>query len=80
MDYRSPFFIAPYRTAHEKLARQAGIYLCHKYSGAALKEIASRFDVGETAVGEAIKRFIKKMKEDESLQKLIENAVNRVSN
>lgn len=62
---------------NEKLARQAGIYLCHKYSGAALKEIANKFDVGETAIGEASKRFIKKMEEDESLQKLVENALVR---
>jgi len=63
---------------NEKLARQAGIYLCHKYSGAALKEIASRFGVGETAVGEASKRFIKKINEDESLKKQIGNSINKI--
>ena len=63
---------------NEKLARQAGIYLCHKYSGASLKEIAGKFDVGVTAIGEASKLFIKKMKEDESLRDQIERAVTKV--
>jgi REP element-mobilizing transposase RayT len=58
---------------NEKLARQVGIYLCHKYSGAPLKEIATRFGVGITAIGEASKRVHKKMEEDGALQKLIAN-------
>jgi hypothetical protein len=29
------------------LARKEGIYLCHKFSGASLKEIACKLDVGE---------------------------------
>jgi REP element-mobilizing transposase RayT len=49
--------------------------LCHKYSGASLKEIAGKFDVGVTAVGEASKRFIKKMEEDKSLRKLMAKAI-----
>ncbi|MBI5485497.1 MAG: transposase [Deltaproteobacteria bacterium] len=65
-------------TDNEKLSRQASIYLCHKYSGATLKEIACKFDVGETAIGEASKRFIKKMEEDELLRKLIKNALARI--
>lgn len=64
---------------NEKLSRQASIYLCHKYSGAALKEIACKFEVGETAIGEASKRFIKKMEEDEPLRKSIKNALARIN-
>jgi REP element-mobilizing transposase RayT len=56
---------------NEKLARQVGIYLCHKYSGSPLKEIADMFDVGVTAIGEASKRIQKKMEEDKTLQELI---------
>jgi REP element-mobilizing transposase RayT len=56
---------------NEKLARQVCIYLCHKYSGALLKEIAVKFDVGVTAIGEASKRIQKKMEEDKALQELI---------
>ncbi len=64
---------------NEKLARQVSIYFCHKYSGAPLKEIASKFDIGVTAVGEASKRFMLKMKEDESLQKLVEIAIEKIN-
>ncbi len=64
---------------NEKLARQASIYFCHKYSGAPLKEIAAEFDIGVTAVGEASKRFMLKMKEDESLQKLVEIAIKKIN-
>ena len=53
---------------NEKLARQGGMYLCHNYSGATLKEIAGKFAVGVTAIGEASKRFAKKMAEDESVR------------
>ena len=45
--------------------------LCHKYSGAPLKEIATRFDIGVTAKDEASKRVHKKMAEDSTLQQLI---------
>jgi REP element-mobilizing transposase RayT len=62
----------------EKLARQAGMYLCQKYSGVALKEIASKFDVGATAIGEASKRFIKKLEENASLRNLEKAAEIRI--
>lgn len=52
---------------NEKLARQVSIYLCHRYSGARLKDIAGLFDIGETAIGEASKRFSGRMKEDRAL-------------
>ena len=57
----------------EKLARQVAIYLCHKYSGAPLKEIAEKFDVGVTAIGEASKRIHKKMEEDALLRKTVDD-------
>ncbi|HTZ17857.1 MAG TPA: transposase [Dissulfurispiraceae bacterium] len=63
---------------NEKLARQAGIYLCHKYSGASLKEIACKFDVGVSAIGEASKLFMKKMEQDASLRKQIDRAVIKI--
>jgi NADP-dependent 3-hydroxy acid dehydrogenase YdfG len=64
---------------NNKLARQAGIYLCHKYSGASLKDIASMFGVGITAVGEASKQFTKKMEEDKSLRILMANAIRTIN-
>lgn len=42
---------------NEKLARQASIYVCHKYSGVKLREIGNLFDVGETAIVEASRSF-----------------------
>jgi putative transposase len=64
---------------NEKLARQVSIYLCHKYSGAPLKEIADKFDVGITAIGEASKRIQKKMEEDNALQKLIGTLTTKIN-
>ncbi len=64
---------------NEKLARQVSIYLCHKYSGAPLKEIAVRFDVGVTAIGEASKRIQKKVEEDKALQKMIDTLTTKIN-
>jgi chromosomal replication initiation ATPase DnaA len=33
---------------NEKLARQVGMYLCHRHSGKKLKEIGALFGVGAT--------------------------------
>lgn len=60
---------------NDKLARQASIYISHKYSGLRLKAIASMFDVGETAICEASKRFLKKMKEDKMLSNKVDMIV-----
>ena len=37
----------------EKLARQAGIHLCHKYSGLRLREIGDLYNVRDTEIGRA---------------------------
>lgn len=57
---------------NEKLARQASIHICHKYSGMKLREIGNLFDVGETAIVEASRRFFFKMGEDKKLKKMVE--------
>ena len=54
------------------------LFLCHKYSGAPLKEIAGKFDVGVTAIGEASKHFLKKMNQNESLRKQIEQVTIKI--
>ena len=51
-----------------KLARQASIYLSHRCSGERLREIAELFNIGETAICEASKRFSEKMKGDKELR------------
>ena len=48
-------------SGNERLARHASIYLCHKYTGAKLREIGRLFDMRETAISEASRRFSLKM-------------------
>lgn len=55
-----------------KLADKTNIYLCHKYSGAKLKEIGERFGIGQSAVTQVSRRLVKQMDTDEALKKLIE--------
>jgi hypothetical protein len=57
---------------NEKLARQVGMYLCHRHSGKKLKEIGALFGVGETAIAEARRLLSRKLKEDRQLAKIIE--------
>ena len=56
----------------EKLARQAGMYLCHRYSGEKLRAIGELFNVRESAISEASRLFPGKMEKDEKLGKAIE--------
>jgi transposase len=41
-------------------------------SGVRLREIAAKFDIGETAIIEASRRFQKKMADDENLRVRVE--------
>jgi putative transposase len=52
----------------KKQTRQAGIYFCHRYSGAKLREIGSLFGVKEPAVAAASHRFGLLLDEDENLR------------
>jgi REP-associated tyrosine transposase len=56
----------------EKLARQAGMYLCHRYSGEKLRTIGELFKVRESAISEASRLFPRKMQKDKKLEKAIE--------
>ena len=56
----------------EKLARQAGMYLCHTYSGARLRIIGSLFGVKESAISEASRLFPLKLAKDKKLGEVIE--------
>lgn len=53
------------------LGRKAGIYLCHRYSGAKLKEIGELFLLSESGVTQASRRFEKEMERDRSLEKRV---------
>ena len=53
---------------NEKLARNASIHICHKYSGAKLKDISQLFAVRESAITEASRRFLLKMEQEKGLR------------
>ena len=55
-----------------RLARLAGIYLCHRYSGAKLKEIGDLFLLSESGVNQASRRFETSMKVEAQLRKKVE--------
>ena len=56
----------------ESLSRQASIYLCHKYSGATLKELGGHFHMGESAVSQARRRFGQLLVDDRELNSALE--------
>jgi len=55
-----------------KLARLAGIYLCHRYSDAKLKEIGDLFLLSDSGVTQASRRFEAAMKAEVQLGKKVE--------
>jgi putative transposase len=55
-----------------ELARKATIYLSHRYSGRSLREIGERFDIGESAVSQASRRFESALQESPLLRKKVE--------
>jgi putative transposase len=54
-----------------KLARNAGIHICHKYSDTKLKEIGQYFGIRESAITEASRRFSEKIGKDENLREKV---------
>lgn len=58
--------------SNKKLARQAGMWLCHRYSGEKVREIGKLFAVGQSAITEASRLFPKRMEKDEALAEVIE--------
>jgi REP element-mobilizing transposase RayT len=66
-------------TGNNRLSEKSGIiYLCHKYSGARLKEIGKRFGIGESAVSQASRRFMQEMERDKELRELVEQMVGKL--
>ena len=55
-----------------RISKNATIYLCHKYSGAGLKEIGEVFGVKESAVSQASRRFAQVLERDKELLVQIE--------
>jgi hypothetical protein len=62
----------------EKTARKASIYLAHRYSGAGLKELGEHFNLGESGVSQASRRFAVQMEKDEMMEKKIEEIVTKL--
>ncbi|NJC87676.1 MAG: hypothetical protein FIB02_03955 [Desulfuromonas sp.] len=58
--------------ADSGLARKVAIYLCHRHSGAKLRQIGERFGIGESAVSQESRRLRDRMAEDEGLRNNIE--------
>lgn len=57
----------------DKVSAKASVYLCHKFSGAKLKEIGNSFGIGESAVSQTSRRFVLQIKEDKGLGEVVEN-------
>lgn len=68
---KSPF-------ADESIIKKAGIYLCHRYSGAKLKDIGSYFDMKDAAVSQASKRFVQQIEKDKVLKKAMKRTEERL--
>jgi putative transposase len=55
----------------EKLVRRATIHLCHKYSGLRLREIGECFNVRDTVISEASRRFARELDGDGKLRERV---------
>ncbi len=55
----------------EKLARRASIHLCHKCTGMRLREIGEHFNVRDTGISEASRRFVRELEKDEKLRQKV---------
>ncbi|MBI5409586.1 MAG: transposase [Nitrospirae bacterium] len=58
--------------ADPALSRNVSLYLCHKYSGRALKEIGNYFGIKESAVSQSSIRFSHKLDKDKKLKKRVD--------
>lgn len=63
----------------KKLAAKVAIHLCHRYSGAKLKEIGERFEVKESAVSQSSRRFALEQGNDKKLQEIVTDLVKRLN-
>jgi hypothetical protein len=55
----------------KKLARQVKLYFCHRYSGKKLRNIGSRFEIGESGETQASRRISIRLREDKNLRKAV---------
>jgi chromosomal replication initiation ATPase DnaA len=64
----------------EKLARRVTMHLCHKYSGMRLRKIGECFNVRDTAISEASRRFSRELDADEKLKGRVEKIKDKLKN
>ncbi|MBK5273494.1 MAG: transposase [Desulfuromonadales bacterium] len=62
----------------EKLARRVSIHLCHKHSGQRLRELGEQFEVRDTAISEASRRFARELESDEKLRGMVSRLKGRL--
>jgi putative transposase len=58
--------------ADERLATKTAIFLCHRYSGAKLKEIGALFQLSESGVTQASRRFRQILDGDKNLKVMVQ--------
>ena len=58
------------------LGRKVSITLCHRFSGAKLKEIGARFGISDAAVAQTSCRLMKSAVDDEVIRQMFERVVN----
>lgn len=61
-----------------RLAKKVSIYLCHRYSGARLKEIGELFGIGAAGVSQESRRFGIRLQSDSELKKLVDSLRERM--
>ena len=57
--------------ADDGIKKKVGIYLCHRYSGAKLRDIGSHFEMKDAAVSQASKRLAQQIDKDKALDKAL---------
>ena len=65
--------------ADTALSRQAALYLSHRYSGRTLAEIGRYFNIGESGVSQASRRFSKTLNKDKNLQNVLRDVIARIN-
>jgi REP element-mobilizing transposase RayT len=56
----------------ESMTKKVGIYFCHRYSGARLREIGERFALSDAAITQASRRIKVAYESDETIRKVLD--------
>ena len=59
--------------------KNVSLYLCRRHTAISLKQIGRHFNIGESAVSQACRRFGTKIKRDKKLNKKIKRVENRLN-